>query len=94
MSHFYQKTAIFSLYRREREMHTCLLNQNAKTFDRANKEGVEGGGRKGERGAGEGRKGAGEGRKGEEEGRKGGGRREKGGEGRTGGREKGRREKG
>ena len=64
-------------------MHICLPNQNAKTFDRANKEGVQGGGRKGERGAGEGRKGErrekrrrekGEqegGRKGEGEGRKG-----------------------
>ena len=31
-------------------MHTCLPNQNAKTFDRANKEGDTGGQERGERG--------------------------------------------
>ena len=67
MSNFYQKTAIFSLYRREREMHTCLPNQNAKTFDRANKEVGTGGGRLGKRRVGEGRKGR---EKGEKEGGK------------------------
>ena len=36
LSHFYQKTAIFSLYRREKEMHTCFPNQTTMTFDRAN----------------------------------------------------------
>ena len=77
--HFCQKTAIFSLYRREREVHTCLPNQNAKTFDRANKEGGTGGREKGRMGGLErGKRGAGEGRKGEGEGRKGGGRREGG----------------
>ena len=42
-------------------MHTCLPNQNAKTFDRANKEGGGTGGRE------KGRKGGGRGEKGERE---------------------------
>ena len=72
-------------------MHTCLPNQNAKTFDRANKEGgYRGVGEREERGAGEGRKGGGRMEKGGEKGEK------EEGLGRTGGREKGwrRREKG
>ena len=86
--HIFIRKLIFSLYRREKEMHICLPNQNAKTFDRANKEGGTGGREKGRKGGGRGEKGGREkgerGEKGEkEEGEQEGGRKGEG-EGRKG----------